>query len=219
MLTKQYSMQKMSHLDTLESEAIHILREVAAECINPALLFSGGKDSIILLRLAEKAFRPGRFPFPLLHIDTGHNFPEVIEFRDRRAKQLNEHLIVRSMEDSILKGRVVLRSEYQSRNAFQSITLLDAIAEFRFDACIGVRAGMKKKLGQKNAYFLFVTSLVNGIQKISVQNCGIFITHECIQGKILEYSQSVIGQNLMCGNISRVNNLRCHIFILLINVL
>lgn len=141
------------------------MREVAAECINPALLFSGGKDSIILLRLAEKAFRPGRFPFPLLHIDTGHNFPEVIEFRDRRAKQLNEHLIVRSMEDSILKGRVVLRSEYQSRNAFQSITLLDAIAEFRFDACIGGARRDEEKARAKNAYFLFVTSLVNGIQK------------------------------------------------------
>ncbi|MDW7664285.1 MAG: sulfate adenylyltransferase subunit CysD [Nitrosomonadaceae bacterium] len=155
MLTKQYSMQKMSHLDTLESEAIHILREVAAECINPALLFSGGKDSIILLRLAEKAFRPGRFPFPLLHIDTGHNFPEVIEFRDRRAKQLNEHLIVRSMEDSILQGRVVLRSEYQSRNAFQSITLLDAIAEFRFDACIGGARRDEEKARAKERIFSF----------------------------------------------------------------
>ncbi|MDW7653168.1 MAG: sulfate adenylyltransferase subunit CysD [Nitrosomonadaceae bacterium] len=145
----------MSHLDTLESEAIHILREVAAECINPALLFSGGKDSIILLRLAEKAFRPGRFPFPLLHIDTGHNFPEVIEFRDRRAKQLNEHLIVRSMEDSILQGRVVLRSEYQSRNAFQSITLLDAIAEFRFDACIGGARRDEEKARAKERIFSF----------------------------------------------------------------
>lgn len=219
MLTKQYSMQKMSHLDTLESEAIHILREVAAECINPALLFSGGKDSIILLRLAEKAFRPGRFPFPLLHIDTGHNFPEVIEFRDRRAKQLNEHLIVRSMEDSILKGRVVLRSEYQSRNAFQSITLLDAIAEFRFDACIGGARRDEEKARAKERIFSFRDEFGQWDPKISVQNCGIFITHECIQGKILEYSQSVIGQNLMCGNISRVNNLRCHIFILLINVL
>src|ERR1044072_6330846 len=89
------------HLDALESEAMHILREVAAECANPALLFSGGKDSIVLLRLAEKAFRPARFPFPLLHIDTGHNFEEVVAFRDRRAAALGERLIVRSVEDSI----------------------------------------------------------------------------------------------------------------------
>jgi sulfate adenylyltransferase subunit 2 len=90
-----------AHLAWLESEAIHIMREVAAECRNPALLFSGGKDSIVMLRLAEKAFRPGKFPFPLLHIDTEHNFPEVIEFRDRRAQELAEELIVRSVQDSI----------------------------------------------------------------------------------------------------------------------
>src|SRR6186997_2941499 len=94
------------HLDALESEAIHIMREVAAECANPALLFSGGKDSVVLLRLAEKAFRPGRFPFPLLHVDTGHNFPEVIEFRDRRVAELGEQLLVRSLEDSIKRGTV-----------------------------------------------------------------------------------------------------------------
>src|ERR1700716_4509158 len=118
------------HLDWLESEAIYILREVAGQCPNPVLFFSGGKDSICLLRLAEKAFRPGRFPFPLLHIDTGHNFPEVIEFRDRRAAELGERLIVRSLEDSIAQGRVVLRDPSESRNAAQSITLLEAIAEF-----------------------------------------------------------------------------------------
>ena len=94
------------HLDWLEAEAVHILREVAGQCAHPALLFSGGKDSLVLLRLAEKAFRPAAFPFPLLHIDTGHNFPEVIEFRDRRVAQLGERLIVRSVEDSIVNGRV-----------------------------------------------------------------------------------------------------------------
>ncbi|MFZ5557653.1 MAG: sulfate adenylyltransferase subunit CysD [Pseudomonadota bacterium] len=124
-------------LERLESEAIHVLREVAGECIRPALLFSGGKDSVVLLRLAEKAFRPGRFPFPLLHIDTGHNFPEVIAFRDRRARELGERLLVRSVEDSIRRGRVRLRRPDESRNAHQSVTLLDAIAEFGFDACIG----------------------------------------------------------------------------------
>jgi sulfate adenylyltransferase subunit 2 len=127
----------VDHLGWLESEAIHILREVAGQCAHPALLFSGGKDSLVLLRLAEKAFRPGAFPFPLLHIDTGHNFPEVIAFRDKRAKELGERLIVRSVEDSIASGRVVLRSADESRNRHQSVTLLDAIAEHGFDACIG----------------------------------------------------------------------------------
>lgn len=144
-----------THLDALESEAIHIMREVAAECTNPVLLFSGGKDSIVLLRLAEKAFRPGRFPFPLMHIDTEHNFPEVIAFRDRRVKELGERLIVRSMEDSIRKGRVVLRSETQSRNAFQSVTLLDAIAEFSFDACIGGARRDEEKARAKERIFSF----------------------------------------------------------------
>src|SRR5213075_3390106 len=121
----------------LESEAIHVFREVAAEFEKPVLLFSGGKDSAVLLRLAEKAFRPGRFPFPLMHIDTGHNFPEVIEFRDRRVAQLGERLIVRTVEDSIRRGSVRLRSETDSRNAAQSVTLLEAIAEMGFDAAIG----------------------------------------------------------------------------------
>ena len=149
------SHRSFTHLDALESEAIHIMREVAAECTNPALLFSGGKDSIVLLRLAEKAFRPGRFPFPLMHIDTEHNFPEVIAFRDHRANELGERLIVRSMDDSIKKGRVVLRSESQSRNPFQSITLLDAIAEFSFDACIGGARRDEEKARAKERIFSF----------------------------------------------------------------
>ena len=149
------SNRPFTHLDALESESIHIMREVAAECANPVLLFSGGKDSIVLLRLAEKAFRPGRFPFPLMHIDTEHNFPEVIEFRDHRANELGERLIVRSMEDSIKKGRVVLRSEMQSRNAFQSVTLLDAIAEFGFDACIGGARRDEEKARAKERIFSF----------------------------------------------------------------
>ena len=127
----------LSHLDWLEAEAIHVLREVAGQCARPALLFSGGKDSVCLLRLAEKAFRPGRFPFPLLHVDTGHNYPEVIAFRDRRAAELGERLLVRSVEDSIRAGKVVLRHPLESRNKHQSVTLLDAIAELELDACIG----------------------------------------------------------------------------------
>jgi sulfate adenylyltransferase subunit 2 len=138
MLNKKKSNgQPLSHLDWLESEAIYILREVAGQCSNPVLLFSGGKDSLCILRLAEKAFRPGRFPFPLMHIDTGHNYQEVIDFRDQRAAELGERLIVRSVEDSMKRGTVVLKSADESRNKHQSVTLLEAIEEFGFDCCIG----------------------------------------------------------------------------------
>jgi sulfate adenylyltransferase subunit 2 len=113
------------------------MREVVAEASHPALLFSGGKDSIVMLRLAEKAFRPDRFPFPLLHIDTEHNFPEVVAFRDVRALELGERLIVRSVGDSIRAGRVKLRDPGESRNAHQTVTLLDAVREFAFDALFG----------------------------------------------------------------------------------
>jgi sulfate adenylyltransferase subunit 2 len=129
--------KKISHLDWLESEAIHIMREVAGQCSNPVLLFSGGKDSLCLLRIAEKAFRPGRFPFPLMHIDTGHNYPEVINFRDLKTKELGERLIVASVEESMAKGTVVLKSTDEPRNKYQSITLLEAIEEYEFDCCIG----------------------------------------------------------------------------------
>ncbi len=129
--------QTLTHLDWLEAEAIHIMREVAGQCANPVLLFSGGKDSICMLRLAEKAFRPGRFPFPLMHIDTGHNYREVTDFRDKRAAELGERLIVRSVEDSMARGTVVLKTPDESRNKHQSVTLLEAIEEFGFDACIG----------------------------------------------------------------------------------
>jgi sulfate adenylyltransferase subunit 2 len=145
----------LTHLDTLEAEAVHILREVAGQCRNPVLLFSGGKDSACLLRLAEKAFRPGAFPFPLLHIDTGHNFPEVIAFRDRRARELGERLLVRTVAESIRRGRVVLRDPRQSCNAFQSVTLLDAIREFGFDACIGGARRDEEKARAKERVFSF----------------------------------------------------------------
>jgi len=127
----------LSHLDWLESEAIHIMREVAGQCSNPVLLFSGGKDSLCLLRIAEKAFRPGRFPFPMMHIDTGHNYSEVINFRDKKVRDLGERLIVASLEDSIKKGSIVLKSNDEPRNKYQSITLLEAIEEHGFDCCIG----------------------------------------------------------------------------------
>ncbi len=130
--------QQLTHLRALESEAIHVMREVAAEFERPVLLFSGGKDSIVLLRLAEKAFRPGGFPFPVMHVDTGHNFPEVIEFRDRLVQELGERLVVASVQESIDKGRVVEETGPRaSRNQLQTVTLLDAIAEHEFDAAFG----------------------------------------------------------------------------------
>ncbi|MFI4977177.1 MAG: sulfate adenylyltransferase subunit CysD [Solirubrobacterales bacterium] len=128
----------LSHLRTLEAEAVHVMREVASEFEHPVLLFSGGKDSIVLLRLAEKAFRPGSFPFPVMHVDTGHNFPEALEFRDRRTVEIGERLIVASVEESIRTGRVVDETGPRaSRNGLQTVTLLDAIAEHGFDAAFG----------------------------------------------------------------------------------
>ncbi|HEY9396816.1 MAG TPA: sulfate adenylyltransferase subunit CysD [Burkholderiales bacterium] len=151
----QNNLPVRNHLDWLESEAIHIMRELAGECANPVVFFSGGKDSIVLLRLAEKAFRPGRFPFPMLHIDTEHNYPEVIELRNRRAEELGERLIVRSVEDSIKRGTVRLRSKLESRNAAQAVTLLEAIAEFGFDACIGGARRDEEKARAKERVFSF----------------------------------------------------------------
>jgi sulfate adenylyltransferase subunit 2 len=148
--------QDTSHLETLESEGIHVMREVAAEFERPALLFSGGKDSQVLLRLAEKAFRPARFPFPILHVDTGHNFPEVLEFRDRRVAELGERLIIASVQASIDSGRVVEpRGPRASRNRLQSTTLLDAIAEHGFDACLGGARRDEERARAKERFFSF----------------------------------------------------------------
>ena len=140
----------------LEAEAIHIIREVAAECERPALLFSGGKDSIVMLRLAEKAFWPARIPFPLLHVDTGHNFPETIEFRDRRAAELEANLLVASVQRSIDEGRVVEETGPRaSRNRLQTTTLLDAIAEHRLDALFGGARRDEEKARAKERIFSF----------------------------------------------------------------
>ena len=147
---------QLSHLRALESEAIHVMREVAAEFERPVLLFSGGKDSIVLLRLAEKAFRPGPFPFPLMHVDTGHNFPEVIEFRDRRVAELGERLVVASVQESIDKGRVVEeQGPRASRNQLQTVTLLDAIAEHKFDAAFGGARRDEERARAKERVFSF----------------------------------------------------------------
>ena len=147
---------RLTHLRALESEAVHVLREVAAGFERLVLLFSGGKYSIVLLRLAEKAFRPARFPFPLMHIDTGHNFPEAIEFRDRRVLELGERLIVASVQDSIDAGRVVEEhGPRASRNRLQTTTLLDAIAKQRFDAAIGGARRDEERARAKERIFSF----------------------------------------------------------------
>jgi sulfate adenylyltransferase subunit 2 len=147
---------QLSHLRALESEAIHVMREVAAELERPVLLFSGGKDSIVLLRLAEKAFRPAPFPFPLMHVDTGHNFPEVIEFRDRRTAELGERLIVASVQESIDKGRAVEETGPRaSRNRLQTVTLLDALAEHGFDAAFGGARRDEERARAKERMFSF----------------------------------------------------------------
>jgi sulfate adenylyltransferase subunit 2 len=144
----------LSYLDILEAEAIHILREVAGQFERPALLFSGGKDSITLVRLAEKAFHPGKFPFPLVHIDTGHNFPEAIRYRDKLVSQLGEKLIVRRVEDTIKKrGLKEPTGKNASRNALQTYTLLDTIEEFKFDVCIGGARRDEEKARAKERVF------------------------------------------------------------------
>ena len=144
----------VDYLDQLESEAIHIFREVAGQFERPALLFSGGKDSITLVHLALKAFRPGKFPFPLVHIDTGHNFQEALDYRDDLAAHLDEKLIVRKVEDTIrTKNLTEPRGKFASRNALQTFTLLDTIEEFRFDACIGGARRDEEKARAKERIF------------------------------------------------------------------
>lgn len=144
----------MDYLDELESESIHILREVAGQFEKPALLFSGGKDSITLVRLAEKAFRPGKFPFPLVHIDTGHNFKETIEYRDEMVQRIGEKLIIGSVQQSIDEGKVIEQTgKNASRNALQTVTLLDTIQLYGFDACIGGARRDEEKARAKERIF------------------------------------------------------------------
>jgi len=148
------SKHQLDYLDELEAEAIYILREVAGQFEKPALLFSGGKDSITLVRLAEKAFRPGKFPFPLVHIDTGHNFIETIEYRDAMIKRIGEKLIIGHVQDSIDQGKVVeQKGKNASRNALQTVTLLDTIAKYQFDACIGGARRDEEKARAKERIF------------------------------------------------------------------
>tara|TARA_R110001592_G_scaffold154631_1_gene383780 strand:- start:130 stop:1080 length:951 start_codon:yes stop_codon:yes gene_type:complete len=153
-IPSQKLLKDTSHINALENEAIYIIREVAAQFEKPVLLFSGGKDSITLVRLAQKAFWPSKIPFPLMHIDTGHNFPETIEFRDRLVEELGLELIVRNVQDSIDQGKVKEESgRYSSRNSLQTTTLLDAIEEFKFDACIGGARRDEEKARAKERIF------------------------------------------------------------------
>jgi sulfate adenylyltransferase subunit 2 len=145
----------LDHVRYLETEAIHVMREVAAEFERPCLLFSGGKDSICLLRLAEKAFRPSDFPMPLLNVDTGHHFPELNAFRDRRAQELGARLIIRTVEDAIARGIAVPTPGEISRNRLQIPTLLAAVEEFRFDCCIGGARRDEEKARAKERFFSF----------------------------------------------------------------
>lgn len=144
----------LTHLKQLESEAIFIMREVASQFEKPVLLFSGGKDSIVMVRLAQKAFWPAKLPFPLMHVDTGHNFPETIEFRDKMVNEIGARLIVRNVQDSIDKGRAVEEKGLNpSRNGLQTITLLDAIEEFQFDAAFGGARRDEEKARAKERFF------------------------------------------------------------------
>jgi sulfate adenylyltransferase subunit 2 len=155
-MTVPRSDYQLSQLDVLESESIHVMREVAAEFERPVLLFSGGKDSIVMLALAERAFRPAKVPFPIMHIDTGHNFDEVLRFRDRRAAELGVRLIVASVQDSIDSGRVVEETgKWASRNRLQTTALLDAIVDHRFDAVFGGGRRDEEKARAKERVFSF----------------------------------------------------------------
>jgi sulfate adenylyltransferase subunit 2 len=155
-MTMPRSDYQLSQLDVLEAESVHVIREVAAEFERPVLLFSGGKDSIVMLGLAERAFWPAKIPFPVMHVDTGHNFDEVLEFRDRRVAQLGVRLIVASVQDSIDSGRVVEHTgRWPSRNRLQTTTLLDAIAEHRLDAVFGGARRDEEKARAKERVFSF----------------------------------------------------------------
>jgi len=179
-------------VNTLESEAIYILREVAAQFEKPVLLFSGGKDSITLVRLAQKAFWPSKIPFPFLHVDTGHNFPETIEFRDRLTKELGVDLIVRNVQDNIDSGKVVEETgKYASRNMLQTETLLDAIEEFGFDACIGGARRDEEKARAKERIFSVRSDFGEWDEKN--QRPELF---DLLNGKI------ELGQNVRCFPIS-----------------
>ena len=199
--------QILSHLDELEAEAIHIMREVAAERERPVLLFSGGKDSIVMLRLAEKAFRPGKFPFPVMHIDTGHNFPEVIEFRDRRVAELGERLVVASVQESIDKGRVsrTRPARVAQPTADDDAARRDRGARLRRGDAVAHDA-TKSVPGRKSASSASATISVNGTRVRSARRSGTSTTRARARASTSASSRSRIGPSSTCGNTSPANN-------------
>ena len=176
----------LNHLKELEAESIYVLREVAAQFERPALLFSGGKDSIVVAHLARKAFWPAKIPFPLVHIDTGHNFPETIEFRDRFINDLGAQLIVGSVQKSIDEGKVVEEKGYNaSRNALQTVTLLDTIEEYQFDAAIGGARRDEEKARAKERFFSHRDEFGQwDPNETSPQTSSILYTESAVNGKV-----------------------------------
>ena len=190
----------LDHLQELEAEAIFVIREVVAQFDKPAILFSGGKDSIVVTHLARKAFSPAKIPLPLIHIDTGHNFQETMVFRDNLVKELGVQLIVGSVQESIDKGRAKEETGMNaSRNALQTVTLLDTIEEYKIDAAIGVRAAMKKKPVQKNVSSHTAMTLASGIQRTSVPSFGTSSTAVKTRANIFACSRFPTGLKWMCG--------------------
>src|SRR3954463_13981740 len=206
----------LSHLAALEAESIFIMREVAAEFERPVVLFSGGKDSIVLLRLAEKAFRPGKFPFPVMHVDTGHNFPEVLAFRDRRVAELGERLIVASVQESIDKARVVEETGPRaSRNRLQTIPLLAAIEEHDFDAAIGGApppppppAGTRRRRARRSACSRSATTSGSGTRRRSAPSSGASTTAASARARACASSRSRTGPSWTSGSTSRTRSSR-----------
>ena len=191
----------ITHLKQLESEAIYILRETAAQFEKPVLLFSGGKDSIVMAHLAKKAFWPAKVPFPLMHVDTGHNFPETMQYRDQFVKDLGADLVVVSVQKAIDDGKVVEETgPYASRNGLQTVALLDGIEYGQYDAALGGGRRDEEKLGLKNGSSLIEMHLVNGTLKIKDQNFGIYLMDVSNMGNTLEFFLCLTGLKWISGN-------------------
>ena len=193
----------ITHLKQLESEAIYILRETAAQFEKPVLLFSGGKDSIVMAYLAKKAFWPAKLPFPLMHVDTGHNFPETMEYRDRFIKDLGAELVVASVQDAIDQGKVVEEQGHNaSRNSLQTVALLEGLENGQYDAALGGGRRDEEKARAKERSFLIVMRLGNGIQKIKGPSFGISLMAENSMESIFESFLLAIGPKWIFGSIS-----------------
>ena len=199
----------LDHLEYLETEAIHVLREVAAGFERPAVLFSGGKDSICILRLAEKAFRPSDIPMPFLNVETGHEFPGLIEFRDRRAEEMGAKLIVRTVDEAIEKGLATATPGQTSRNKLQIPVLLGAIDEFQFDCCIGGARRDEEKARAKERFFSFRDSFGQWDPKTSGQKFGIYTTGASIPVRTCACFHSPTGRKRMYGSTSKKKTWKC----------